>query len=133
MNFYINTKGLQDLSFADLQALKTHVDTTHMVTNLRLQLAEKITIAINYKMEQNGIVTFFESNDILLKQVLDEELSERARNIIRRQFELKNTDAITIGHLKVIHQQGINGVNGLGLVTAREIRFYLLKFGLIEK
>lgn len=143
MNFYINTKGLQDLSFADLEALHQHIvryeDLRRNSATLPLytpelctELKKAIYNAKNAKIFTSNLVSIFNGDSINQKPVHESELTIRTINAIRSHFGLATNKDITIEHVKTIHGlANTNHVRGLGVTCQREIRWFLEKLGVI--
>ena len=145
MNFHINTKALEALSYADLEAISNHL---HQIGNLRnssmahvipanftidvcQELATKVFNAKTNKMQKEGIITFFQGDNIEVKPITDKEITARTINAIRRHFGLNIHAEITVQHLKVINASGVEYVRGLGVACQREIEQCLKDLGLI--
>jgi hypothetical protein len=145
MNFHINTKALEALSFADLEALANHL---HNIGNLRNssmahvipanftidacnELAIKVFNAKTHKTQKQGIITFFSGDSIEVKPITDKELTARTINAIRRHFGMNTHAEITVQHLKALNASGVEHVRGLGVACQREIEQCLKELGII--
>ena len=140
MNFHINTKELQALSYADLEALYSQMERYEKLRStsaviplytpeLCTEFKAAIYHALNTKILANGLVSIFKGNSITEKVVLDVELSLRVLNVTRKYFGLHTNDNITVQHIKTIYNLGFNNVSGLGMTGHREIKWFLEKLG----
>lgn len=144
MNFHINTKALEALSYADLHAIAKHLQTISNLRNSNMshvipanftidackELSLKVFNATTQKIQQQNIINFFKGDSIENKPIKENEISTRSINTIRAHFGLNEKEDVTVSHLKIIHNLGIKNVVGLGVTCLREIEQCLKEIGL---